>query len=97
MIVVYDPICTESFGQNKAKDLDEAVQETDCIIIATDHKEFSEMNLAEIKPKMNENPLIVDGRRIIDPATAENIGFAYVAVSGVLKDSEMMELKDRMG
>ena len=75
-VIVYDPICTESFGQNRAKDLDEAVQETDCIIIATDHKEFSEMNLAEIKPKMNENPMIVDGRRIINPAIAENLALS---------------------
>jgi UDP-N-acetyl-D-mannosaminuronic acid dehydrogenase len=93
-VIVYDPICTESFGQKRANNLDEAVQETDCIIIATDHKDFSEINLTEIKPKMNENPLIVDGRRIINPNAAENLGFKYVAVSGVLKDNKMMEQKD---
>ncbi len=96
-VIVYDPICSESFGQYKAKDLVEAVKGVDCIIIATDHKHFSELNLAEIKALMNKNPLIVDGKRIINPAVAKNTGFDYIAVSCVLKDTEIMELKARMG
>ncbi len=52
-VVVYDPICSESFGQQKAKDLIEAVKGTDCMIVATDHKPFANLNLSEIKPLMN--------------------------------------------
>jgi UDP-N-acetyl-D-mannosaminuronic acid dehydrogenase len=80
-IVVYDPNCAENFGERKVDNLYEAVDGVDCIIIATDHKEFSVLNLAEIKRLMNEKPIIVDGKRIISPSEAKKFGFEYVSTS----------------
>jgi UDP-N-acetyl-D-mannosaminuronic acid dehydrogenase len=80
-IVVYDPYCNESFGERKARDVFEATGETDCIIIATDHNAFKELDLSKIKSLMKENPIIIDGRRVIKPDEAERLGFAYIAVS----------------
>lgn len=79
-VVVYDPYCPESFGARKVKDLIEAVEQTDCILIATDHKVFSELNLSRLKALMNKNPIFVDGRRVINPIEAEKQGFIYVGI-----------------
>ena len=79
-VVVYDPYCNESFGARKAGDLMEAARGADCILILTDHKEFSKLELPRIKALMKENPILVDGRRIINPVEAKSQGFIYVAI-----------------
>ncbi|MGQ9460512.1 MAG: nucleotide sugar dehydrogenase [Candidatus Bathyarchaeaceae archaeon] len=79
-VVVYDPYCRESFGAGRAKDVMEAVGEADCIVIATDHKMFRELELGRIKALMNENPALVDGRRIVHPLEAKKHGFVYYGV-----------------
>jgi UDP-N-acetyl-D-mannosaminuronic acid dehydrogenase len=82
-LVVFDPNCSESFGEKKASSATEASMEADCIIIATDHKEFFELNLSAIKKLMKENPIIVDAKRTISPAEAKLQGFEYVTTSCV--------------
>lgn len=79
-VVAYDPYCGECFGAEKANALLEAVREADCIVIATDHKAFCGLKLNEIRLLMNGNPIIVDGKRIVDPNEAKKQGFAYVAI-----------------
>ena len=79
-VITYDPYLSESFGAKKAVDLYEAVRGADCIIIATDHEQFRKMNLSEIKELMHENPVIVDGRRVVDPAEARRLGFTYCGI-----------------
>jgi UDP-N-acetyl-D-mannosaminuronic acid dehydrogenase len=80
-LVVFDPHCSESFGAQKAKNLTEAAKDADCVILAVEHKAFLELDLSKIKSLMKENPVIVDGKRIINPAEARRIGFEYVAAS----------------
>lgn len=82
-ICVFDPHCPESYGEPKAKNLAEAVKDADCIIIAADHKEFSKLDLFEIKQLMKDNPIIVDAKRIINPVEAKHFGFEYVTTSCV--------------
>ena len=84
-VVAYDPYCDESFGANKANDVMEAVREADCIVITTDHKAFRELKLPRIKVLMKEKPIIVDGRRIMNPEEAKSHGFMYAAI-GYNKD-----------
>jgi UDP-N-acetyl-D-mannosaminuronic acid dehydrogenase len=80
-VTTYDPYCNESFEAKRANSLHEAVKGTDCLAIVTDHTEFKNLNLREIKALMNEKPAIVDGRRIIiDPHEAEDLGFIYYGV-----------------
>lgn len=76
----YDPFCSETFGAKKASSLQEVVHEADCLIILTDHSEFKKIDLSKIKPLMNNNPSIVDGKRIITPHVAEEKGFSYFGV-----------------
>jgi len=79
-VVVYDPYCKESFGAKKASSLYEGVKDADCILILTDHTEFKNLHLKEIKALMNEKPVIVDGRRIVNPYEAKGLGFIYYGI-----------------
>jgi len=79
-VVVYDPYCEESFGAVRAKDVNESIRGADCIVIATDHKMFRELELEKIKALMNENPALIDGRRVIHPIEAQKQGFTYLGI-----------------
>jgi UDP-N-acetyl-D-mannosaminuronic acid dehydrogenase len=79
-VVVFDPYCEESFGARRAKDVNEAVGGADCIVIATDHKMFGELELEKIKALMNENPALIDGRRVVHPVKAKKQGFTYLGI-----------------
>ena len=79
-VVVYDPYCEESFGAGRAKDVDEAVRGADCIVVATDHKMFGELELEKIRALMNENPALIDGRRVVHPVEAKKQGFTYLGI-----------------
>ncbi|MFZ7136930.1 MAG: nucleotide sugar dehydrogenase [archaeon] len=78
--IAYDPYCISTFGAKKATSLYEAIKDADCIIIVTDHTEFKNLNLTEIKKSMNDKPAIIDGRRIISPQEAEKHGFTYYGI-----------------
>ena len=61
-------------------DLRECVKDTDCIIIATAHKEFLEMDLNEIKLLTNEKCLFIDGRCVFNPDNILDAGFIFRGV-----------------
>jgi len=79
-VVVYDPYCEESFGAERAKDVNEAVRGADCMVIATDHKMFRVLDLMRIKALMKESSALVDGRRIVHPIEAKKQGFVYYGI-----------------
>lgn len=85
-VVVYDPYCKEDFGAEKAASVVEAVRAADCVVIATAHKVFKKLNLAEIRGSMNAEPIIVDGRRIVGPKKAMELGFRYYGIGYPLRD-----------
>ncbi|MEM2507464.1 MAG: UDP binding domain-containing protein [Nitrososphaeria archaeon] len=78
-VTVYAPIA-QSFGAKKANSLYEAVKDANCLTIITDHAEFKNLNLQEIKALMADKPAIIDGRRIINPKEAERLGFLYYGI-----------------
>ena len=79
-VITYDPFCDESFGARKVKSLYEAIENADCIAIITDHTEFKNIDLKQIRALMTEKPAIVDGRRMINPHGAERLGFTYYGI-----------------
>ena len=48
-------------------------------MIVTEWPELRELASAEVRAAMR-NPLIVDGRNLLDPAAARAAGFAYEAI-----------------
>jgi UDP-N-acetyl-D-mannosaminuronic acid dehydrogenase len=79
-VTVYDPYSEETFGAVKTEDILESVKEADCIVVATDHRLFKDMDLQRIKMLMNKNPAIVDGRRVVNLIEAEKKEFMYCGV-----------------
>ncbi|MEM3749956.1 MAG: UDP-glucose/GDP-mannose dehydrogenase family protein [Candidatus Jordarchaeales archaeon] len=81
-VVVHDPKAMEKakgiFGETVvyAETSLNALRGADCCIIVTEWKEYAELPLEEAK-KLMRIPLLVDGRRIIDPAKAAESGFIY--------------------
>jgi UDPglucose 6-dehydrogenase len=57
----------------------EAVQGADAAVIVTEWPELVGLLAAEVRDAMR-NPLIVDGRNLLDPAAARAAGFAYEGV-----------------
>jgi UDPglucose 6-dehydrogenase len=86
-IRAYDPVATTQarrvlgdvsgleFAGNAMRALDGA----DALVIVTEWKEFRSVDLDAMRTLMRR-PLIVDGRNIIDPASARAAGFEYVGI-----------------
>jgi UDP-N-acetyl-D-mannosaminuronic acid dehydrogenase len=79
-VTVYDPYCPSTFGAKKAGSLFDAVKGSDCLVIVTDHGEFKNLDLFALKKLMRSNPIIVDGKRILNPLKARVCGFEYYGV-----------------
>lgn len=72
IVTIYDPLVTD-FQFELVKELNKAVSNADALVIVTDHSEFKEMDLEVIKELMNDKPILVDGRNIIQ----NNKGFVF--------------------
>lgn len=78
-VVVYDPYTNECFTAERSSSLEEAVKDTDIIVIVTDHPEFKEINL-DLLAKLVRHKIIIDGRRVIEPYRAVKKGFRYYGI-----------------
>ena len=79
-VAVYDPYSRETFGAREAKTLEEGASGADCIVILTDHREFRALDFAHLATLLNEGAVVVDARRILDPAAVARAGLAYVGL-----------------
>ncbi len=80
-ITAYDPQAIQNAkkiltGVVFANDVYSAAEDKDAVLIVTEWRQFSEMDLARIK-KLMKKPIIVDGRNIIDEEKAKALGFKY--------------------
>jgi UDPglucose 6-dehydrogenase len=83
-IKAYDPQAMEKAkmilkGVKFCKDMYDAAQKSDCLLILTEWHEFEVMDIARIK-KLMKNPLIIDGRNMFDPAKMHKLGFKYISI-----------------
>jgi len=76
---VHDPYTRESFGAHYAETVDEALEGAHAAVVATDHPQFKEIDWARAS-KLMAKPILVDGRRIIEPEDAERAGLMYYGV-----------------
>ena len=58
-------------------DIDEAVKDADVLIFATNHKEYYTIDLDDLKRKVKDKPIIIDGRNIFDRNKMKEKGFVY--------------------
>lgn len=73
----HDPFVSADFGENFSNNLDEVIENSDCIVIVTDHDVYKHLDLKKIKKLAKEPCIIIDGRRIIDPKTARKYNIEY--------------------
>jgi len=57
----------------------DAVRDADAAVVVTEWEELEALPSAEVRNAMR-NPLIVDGRNLLDPAAVERLGFAYEGI-----------------
>ena len=60
----------------------DAVRDADAAVIVTEWEELQSIASPEVRDAMR-NPLIVDGRNVLDPAAAEQAGFVYEGIGRV--------------
>ena len=74
----YDPLLSDAvirhFG---AKPLSKLDTKMDAVIIAVAHAPFKKMSVKEIRALMNDKPVLVDVRGMVDRDAAEKTGMLY--------------------
>jgi len=84
IVTAYDPKGMEKAREFKmipesvklaASPLD-AVDGAEALILATEWKDFANVDFTEVKSRMH-TPLIFDGRNLFDPETMRELGFTY--------------------
>ncbi|MFV0338669.1 MAG: UDP-glucose dehydrogenase family protein [Chthoniobacterales bacterium] len=86
LVTVYDPKGAEKAVEYKliegarvcASPL-EAAENAEALVIATEWKEFQNVDLEKLKEVMH-TPLIFDGRNLLDPETVRQLGFTYTSI-----------------
>ena len=81
-VIVHDPFvrdADEFEGVVLVKDFDEAVASADAVAIVTPHKQYFNLDLNELKEKLN-HPVLIDGRNVYNQTDCENAGFVYCGV-----------------
>jgi UDPglucose 6-dehydrogenase len=87
IVTAYDPAASEraktllpaSDKMRYADDLYEAAKDADAVLILTDWKEFSAIDL----PRLNQAvrfPIVIDGRNLYKPKQMQDHGFTYVSI-----------------
>jgi UDPglucose 6-dehydrogenase len=82
-VVAYDPKGIEKVRESKlcpdavlVSSALEAVRDAEALIIATEWKDFENVDFSEVRRLMH-TPLIFDGRNLLDPNTMRDLGFQY--------------------
>ena len=79
-IKVNDPNTESDFGGIYSRNILDAIKNSDLMIFLTDHDEYSKLDLKILKEIMNEEPILIDTKRIFDKHEADDAGFLYVSV-----------------
>ncbi len=84
-IHAYDPVATEKAkevlpdGITYHDDMYDALKDSDALIVVTEWDEFKKTDLDKVKDLLDQ-PIVIDGRNIFDPAVMQEKGFTYTSV-----------------
>lgn len=83
-VFVHDPYFTtreiRDMGFEASANMNRAIKEADCIVIATPHSRFKKLSLSDFKRPDGKPVAVVDFGRILDGSEAEKMGIIYVGV-----------------
>ena len=84
-IKAFDPVAMENTKKELGdkivycRDIYEAAQDADCVILMTEWNEFKEIDWQRLKGIMRQ-PAILDGRNAYDPRKLKDMGFRYAGI-----------------
>jgi len=83
-VTVHDPVAMDKAkrllkGVRFAKDAYDCAKGVDALVLVTEWPEYKEMDLPRVARTMN-NPVLLDGRNVFDPAAVRKLGFVYRSV-----------------
>ena len=83
-VSAYDPVAEERAGQlitgaEMCDSVLDVLDDADAAVIVTEWPEFAEIDLQEAKRRM-KNPVIVDGRNLLDADAVRQAGFVYEGI-----------------
>lgn len=83
-VTAYDPQAMENAKKiipqiSYAKDVYDAMRGQDVLLIVTEWPQFSEMDLKRARTLL-KNPIIIDGRNLLDPQIVRSHGINYVGI-----------------
>jgi UDP-N-acetyl-D-mannosaminuronic acid dehydrogenase len=73
-VVIHDPYVS-AYQQN----ILDCIESSDAVIIMVAHEAYKDLDLLEVKQKM-QLPIVIDGRRVVDPLKAKNSGLDYYGI-----------------
>jgi UDP-N-acetyl-D-mannosaminuronic acid dehydrogenase len=80
-IAVHDPHVLSYPGVELSKDLKEVVRKADCVTIMTAHHDYFKLDPIWMKKLTGQkNPIIVDGRNVVEPDKFIDVGFVYKGI-----------------
>ncbi len=74
--IVHDPFVEEANGIVIEKSLDNAIRDSDCVVLVTAHDDYHNVDLDHLK-KLMRTPVIVDGRKVFDKKECYAKGFVF--------------------
>jgi UDP-N-acetyl-D-mannosaminuronic acid dehydrogenase len=78
-VYAYDPLFTKAETQEFGFSYSDRFKGMDCIIIASDHKEFRKYDWKKIGKEMRSK-VLVDGRNVVEPNKIKSLGFIYKGI-----------------
>jgi UDPglucose 6-dehydrogenase len=84
VVSAYDPVAEERAGEmltgvGMCGSALDAVDGADAVVIVTEWPEFANLDLDAVKGRM-ANPVIVDGRNMLEPRAVRQAGFVYEGI-----------------
>jgi UDP-N-acetyl-D-mannosaminuronic acid dehydrogenase len=79
-VIVSDPKTNETFNAIREEDVWKSLIKSDMIVVLTEHDEFKNLDLNRIRGIMNEDPILIDTRRMFKKELAEKLGFKYNSI-----------------
>lgn len=76
---VHDPHVKSFNGVELTNNFNDGVKDSDALMLVTNHKEYYDINLIELKSLMNHH-IIIDGRNVFDSNKCRVQGFIYYGV-----------------
>jgi UDP-N-acetyl-D-mannosaminuronic acid dehydrogenase len=77
-VVAYDPYTTVSYGAKRAPTIEDALRDSDCVIIVVAHSVFRSLDPSEIAQLTKKNCVIFDGPRVLEAARINAKGLTYL-------------------